>query len=538
MGRALGLLLALLVLLGGATALSCSSAVAAPADGGSLQINITAPLSSPIQYLQTSYANVTWEWYDPLDNITGFEVKLDTYSWISIPLQSWYNFTGLSDDTHYVTVRGITTIPGEGPEDSVTFYINSVPPALRITNPDSGDYLNTSAVTVTWQGSSGVGIKNYEIQLDSNPSLTSLGSSQTSNTFSSIPNGHHNVTVIAHDWGGRTSTAVVAFSVDTTVPTLAITSPSNGKGFNHADVTVEWNGSDAGHNLIGYQIWLDGVKLTTAVPGENHVSSIFGQGYHTVKIVAMDMANSTASDQVTFLVDTVVPSITDHSPEGTDMLVSTVVEVNFSKEMDREATDIAVAGVDGSTEWDGNSLRFTPFSPLSYGATYAVVVNASDLVGNEVSSSWTFTTTNLGTISGVVTDGEGKPVAGVTVTLDNGASTTTDSSGAFSLTAPAGAHNLTVSKLGWDSATMSVEIKAGQSVSLETMPVKPSNPLALYGVIAAVAAVLLALLFYTFRRRRYAGHAPPARSWKGMEDLERRSRQHRDEYEDDEDERL
>jgi hypothetical protein len=90
--------------------------------------------------------------------------------------------------------------------------------------------------------------------------------------------------------------------------------------------------------------------------------------------------------------------------------------------------------------------------------------------------------------------------------------------------------------MGWDSTTRTVEVVAGGSVNLETISVKPSNPLAIYGVVAAVAAVLCALLIFTFRRHKPKAKAPPARSWKGMEDLQRRSRRAMDD--DDEDDRL
>jgi len=499
---------------------------------GSLHLNITAPQSPPTPYLLTPYANITWEAYDDSYNITETLVYLDDANAVSTSL-NWVNFTGLSDGRHTVTVWVINEI-GSSAESSVVFYIDTTPPTLQIVSPNNGDYLNNSDVTVTWQAYSAVGIAYYEIRMDSDPWLTPISYSRSSNTFSSVTNGQHNVTVVAHDRGGRTTSSVINFNIDTTIPTVTITAPGDDAGFNQTGVTVSWSGSDAGNNLVGYQIWVDGVKLTTAVPGENHLTSSYSKGYHTVRIVAIDVANNTASDEVTFLVDTEVPAIIERSPEGGDVAVEAVIEVNFTKLMDPLATTILVPGVDGSLDWEGTLLRFTPSSPLAYGATYAVVLNASDAVGNVITSSWTFTTTNLGTISGVITDMEGKPVSGVKVSLDDGASVFTDSFGAFTLTAPAGPNNITFSKMGWDSTTRTVEVVAGESVNLETISVKPSNPLAVYGVVAAVAAVLIALLLYTFRRHK-PQRAPPARSWRGMEDLQRRSRRAMD---DDEDDRL
>lgn len=534
MRRSLGFILAIMVVLAGAEALG-STAMAAPTVGtGSLDINITAPQGN--QYLQTSYVLVTWEAYDPIHVIQNFLVYLDqdnpTYPRETSLTEM--NITNLADGLHTIRVRGTNDF-GDFAEDSVNFYIDTTPPTLRITSPANSDYLNKSDVTVSWQASSSVGIAKYEVRLDSNPWLTPIPFSQTSNTFSNLTNGQHNVTVVAYDWGSRTSTDVVTFNVDNTIPIVNITYPLDNAGFNHADITIIWSGSDAGNNLVGYQIWVDGVKLTTAVPTENHLATTFAQGYHTVRIVAIDIANSTASDEVTFLVDNVVPSLIKRSPQGSEVAIDSVVEVNFTKEMDPLVTTISVSGTSGNVEWIGTLLRYTPSTPLEYGTTYDVLLNSSDLVGNMITTSWSFSTTDMGIISGVVTDAEGKPLAGVSVVLDSGQTAVTNESGAFTLTAPAGPHNMTLTKLGWDTKIMPVEILAGQSVSLESMAINPANPLAAYGVIAAIAAVVIVLLIFLFRRRGEKKNSNSSRSWKGMEDLHRRSMRKGD---DDDDDRL
>jgi hypothetical protein len=327
----------------------------------------------------------------------------------------------------------------------------------------------------------------------------------------------------------------VTFNIDTTIPILNITYPADNAGFNHADITIIWSGSDAGNNLVGYQIWVDGVKLTTAVPSENHLASTFSPGYHIVRIVAIDIANSTAIDEVTFLVDVLVPSIAGMLPQGTEVPVDSIIEVNFTKEMDPLATTISVSGVSGNTEWNGTLLRFTPSGPLEHGTTYNVFVNSSDLVGNTLSTSWSFTTTDLGTITGIVTDAQGNPLSGVNVALDTGQAMVTNESGGFILTAPAGQHNLILSKLGWNTRTVPVNIVAGQAIGMEAVAITPANPLAAYGAIAAIVAVALVVLIFLLRRRGQRVSDRSSRSWKGMEDLHRRSRKGRNEDDEDED---
>jgi len=531
MGRSAALLIAMLVVFSGGVALIAPAGEVSAA--GTLTLKINTPQQS--EYVQTPYVRVSWTAEDTTHEINDFEVYIDSASSPIMTGMHEYNVTGLADGRHTVTVRATNDF-GDSAEDSVTFYIDTTPPALKILTPASNSWLNSSDVTVRWQASSNVGITYFDVRMDSEPWITPVPSGQSSNTFQNVSNGQHTVTVVAHAWGGRTSTAIVTFSVDNTIPVVNITYPGDGAGFNHGDVTVVWSGYDAGNNIVGYQIWVDGVKVTTAIPEEGHYNANFADGYHTVRIVAYDIANSTASDEVTFLIDTVRPSIVSKGPVGDQEPVDTVVQVNFSKGMDASATNLTVSGVAGTLSWEGNNLTFTPATALAYGTTYHVSVEAVDKVGNVVQETWSFTTTDRGTITGVVTDKDGKPLAGVKVSLDNGEYVVTNEAGEFITNARAGQHNLTLSKLGWDGKTITVSLSPGQTLSLGSVAVEPTNPLAIYGIIAAVGAVLIVAALYYFGRRGKMARRPQHRSIRGMEDLQRRAAKkgRRDQDDDDE----
>ncbi len=460
MGRSLVVILALLVMFSAAaTVTPLASFNASGVVTGSLSVNITAPQQNI--YLQTSYAMISWDATDTEHNITSFLVYLDSLTEPRTTGQTQFNLTGLADGPHYVVVRAFNDVGGVA-EDSVFFFIDTVPPVLSIVSPGSNTYLNYSDVTVTWQATDSANIAYFEASLDSYPLITPIAFNRSSHTFSDLSDGHHNITVIAHGWGGRTTSATVSFDVDTTYPTANITYPADNAGFNHADVTVVWNGVDAGGDIQGYQIWVDGVKMITAVPTDNQFTRNYTDGYHTVRIVAVDIASSTAADEVTFLVDTVAPGIVSVLPEGDQEPVGTTIVVNFTKPMDHEATDITILGVSGAVSWDGTALTFTPLSDLAYGTTYTVTVSGKDLVGAPMTKSWTFTTTDMGTVSGVVTDNNGNPLAGVSVSLDKGVAVITNDAGAFSFSTHAGPHELTLSKTGWDGRTVPVPCSRGR----------------------------------------------------------------------------
>ncbi len=82
--------------------------------------------------------------------------------------------------------------------------------------------------------------------------------------------------------------------------------------------------------------------------------------------------------------------------------------------------------------------------------------------------------TSTGTLEVYVTDSKtGNPISGATVTADS-SSCTTDSKGYCSLNLPAGTYTVTASASGYQSASQSATITAGQTTSL-TFNLQPSS---------------------------------------------------------------
>ncbi len=130
---------------------------------------------------------------------------------------------------------------------------------------------------------------------------------------------------------------------------------------------------------------------------------------------------------------------------------------------------------------------------------FSVLVTSSPTViaaGPAASS----TIADLGTISGQVKDERNDTVQGADIVLLQGgetvSSTTTDSEGRFSLTAPSGSYNLTISKSDIITRTIQVEVIGGLEVNLGEVSVElvPSSTWILIVVVIVIGAIGLFLV--------------------------------------------
>jgi hypothetical protein len=175
--------------------------------------------------------------------------------------------------------------------------------------------------------------------------------------------------------------------------------------------------------------------------------------------------------------------------------------------MNKTLTSIVIDGVNGTVTWNGDIATFKPSSRLVGNLEYTVTVNGKDLAGNDLNeTTWSFRTAKVvGTVSGIVIDDDGKPVAGATVTLDSRI-TTTDVDGRYRFDdVSPGTYNITATKDGRVTATATVsmmddDISSGvivENIVLSVEKEGADGSILLVGVIAAlmVAGIIGAGMF-------------------------------------------
>ena len=309
----------------------------------------------------------------------------------------------------------------------------------------------------------------------------------------------------------------VASAVPFTTPAAPQITAAVGDG----SVTLSWNELVAPENgwadIDHYVIYVDGVEVDRTVEASFTVAELNnGQEYSFVVVAHNAAGNSTQSNSalaIPFTVPNAPTGLTAAAGDGRVTLNWTAPAVDGGSPI--SAYEIWFGTSDNSSKWikhkenlAADRLNAT-VSGLEAGTKYYFGIKAKNAAGaSELSSVLSAETwPALVPISGKVVDAEGNGLAGITVTLDNATSATTDADGKFVIMAYRGEHTLTISGEGIESLTKSVAV-AGLGLDIETIEaskaaVAPSGDMgAVIIAVVAIAAVLAGVLGFLRQRRK------------------------------------
>jgi len=314
-----------------------------------------------------------------------FSVNEDT-SWIGYSLDGQDNVTitgdtvlsGLSDGSHTIVVFATDYAGNTGASDTVQFTISTppvdtTPPTITIISPQETTY-STPEIALNFNIDELVSWIAYSLDGEDNVTITE------NTVLSGLSEEEHTIKIFARDQAGNTGASnKVTFRVDTTPPTVTLTSPEE-TTYSTTNVFLEITLNEEA-TWIGYS--LDGEDNVT-ITGDSNLSGL-SDGSHTIVVFATDYAGNTgASDTVQFTistppVDTTPPTIIINSPENITYEVSEV-SLYFS--------------VNEDTSWIGYSLDGQTNTSLSGNVTlidlsegsHSIVVFANDTTGNSGAS--------------------------------------------------------------------------------------------------------------------------------------------------------
>jgi hypothetical protein len=186
-------------------------------------------------------------------------------------------------------------------------------------------------------------------------------------------------------------------------------------------------------------------------------------------------------------------------PEGSGITLKPRIEVMFSEKVDIDTLIFQFEGVGGYSLENG-LFTFETTMSLKPGKRYEVFISCSDLVGNlPVSRTWTFTTTDEGTVQGRIVDEQGDPITGARITGHGGSVLFTDPSGYFFLKAQMGEMDLVIEADGMKTLKRTVEVRPDEEVDIGTLLLEEEQdprdrPIEIFAIIIFAFLMLLIII--------------------------------------------
>ena len=180
---------------------------------------------------------------------------------------------------------------------------DTTPPTVVIGIPLTGSTV-AGTIAVTGTATDNVGVTRVEFYVDASLSLTSTSALfNFSWNSGSTPNGSHVLTVKAYDGAGNMGSASVTVSVnnvDTTPPTVTLSSPLAGATVSGTSVLVTGTASD-NVGVKKVELYVDGSLYTSGTASAfsfSWNSTTKPNGSHTLMAKAYDAANNTGTAAV------------------------------------------------------------------------------------------------------------------------------------------------------------------------------------------------------------------------------------------------
>ncbi len=315
---------------------------------------------------------------------------------------SW-NTSSVSNGSHSLVAIARDLAGNQATSSTVVVNVsNPVPdttaPSVSIDSPANGSNVSgTIAVNAT--ATDNVSVVGVQFRLDG----ASLGSEDTSSPYSvnwntsSASLGTHTLTATARDAAGNqiTSTSTVIV-VDTTLPTVTLTSPANNATVT-GTITVRASASD-NRGVAGVQFKLDGVNLgaedTTSAYTRSWNTTGTPNGTHVLTATARDTSgNLTTTSSTTVTVsnpvpDTTAPAVSVTAPTNGSVVTGTVsLTANATDNVGVVGVQFRVNGTNVGSEdttapysvsWNTSSIAI---------GSHTITAIARDAAGNQATSS-------------------------------------------------------------------------------------------------------------------------------------------------------
>lgn len=303
--------------------------------------------------------------------------------------------TGTASDSiswvNAVTVNGIgAAISGESYSDGL--QLSEGPNAITATATDAAGNTGNSSITVTLDTIPPTITLDAVKTITNNPQLTLTGKVEdanpgslsingtpvhvVNNAFSATINlseGNNAIAITATDKAENSSKTETTILLDTTPPTVTITSPVNQGTLNTSSLTVTGTSKDASSGIASVKV--NGTNAE--ISGDAYSTTVqLKEGENQITVTAADAAGNTGQSAITIYIDTMAPAISINSPEDGSAVNTETVTVAGT--IDDNTATVTVNGISATV----SDNTFTAPKIVLIEGNNTIDAIAADQVGN------------------------------------------------------------------------------------------------------------------------------------------------------------
>ncbi len=307
--------------------------------------------------------------------------------------------SSLSDGTYTALADQTDAVGHTGSSSAITFTVDTKGPAVTLTAPANGIYTNATKPTFSGAGGTATGdsgtvtVKIYSGLNVAGTLVATLTTSDSAGAWSvqassKLTDGTYTAQATQANSGGAIGTsAAITFTVDTTPPTVTLTTPTSGAVLAQNEPTLSGAAGAALGDLPAVTVaiyagtsatgTLVQTLSTTASAGAWSAapSSTLPDGVYTAQANQSDQAGNTGvSTPASFTIDTTAPTVTLTTPANN---VTVSDQPTFS-------------GAAGSAGWDSTTVTVKIFSGSSATGSPAQTLAATASAG-----SWSVQNTSV-----------------------------------------------------------------------------------------------------------------------------------------------
>lgn len=258
-----------------------------------LKVDTTFPLIEATypQYTNSQATTVEWNYTDNFQvNLT--QIKIDENNWTAVLPHGNHTYD-LTEGNHTISFK-VTDLVNHKVINTGTITVDLTLPSINITEPTYNEWLNSSKVTMKWNGSD-LHIDHYEVRVDEKKWLD-IGTS-TSKLFSDLSEGEHTLSVKAIDKAGNNNQDITLITIDVKDPSIEIKKPSRPVTLQSFNLT--WESSDS-VGIKKIEVYLNDTLNATYYNTSItlHEFQKLPVEFWKIKVMVCDHVNHTATDSI------------------------------------------------------------------------------------------------------------------------------------------------------------------------------------------------------------------------------------------------